>query len=225
MGNLAVQLATLGLGVAASPLPIVAVLVILLSKRAFPGSLTLAISWVLGVVVALVISIRFSASIRVPGVGADIETEGVFALLLGIGLVVMGALLKRGRHRSPSGGEPPAWVNSVDDLSPVGAGLLAFANATTSPKNLAFAITAGRAATESTVLLYRAIPAILVYIAIASSSIVIPVAIYILGGQRSVALLESWREKITAHAAAIMEIMLFVLGIGLSVKGLYNLLG
>ena len=224
MGNLAVQLATLGLGVAASPLPVVGVLIILLSKRAFPGGLTLAISWVVGVITALAITIHFSASIRMPPAGTDLETEGIFALLLGIGLIVMGALSKRGRLRSPSGGEPPAWVNSVDGLSPIGAGLFAFSNATTSPKNLALAITAGRAVTESTLFVQGALPAILIYIVLASSSVVVPVLIYILGGQRSVALLESWRERITAHAAVIMEILLFVLGIGMSVKGLYNLL-
>lgn len=225
MNSLVVQLATLGLGVAASPLPVVGVLIILLSKRAFPGSLTLAVSWVLGIVVALAVAMGFSASIRMPRAGTDLQSEGVFALLLGVGLMITGAITKRSRSRSPQSQEPPLWVSSVDGLSPVAAGLLAFSNATTSPKNLALAITAGRRVVESSVSYYGAASAIAAYVLIASSSVMIPVIIYIFGGRRSAAILQGWRQRITQHATVIMEIMLFVLGVAMSAKGLYNLFG
>jgi len=62
------------------------------------------------------------------------------------------------------------------------------------------------------------------YVFVASLTIVVPVVLYLVGGQRSVEVLRKWRDAVTAHAAAVMEVTLFVIGIGMSARGLYNLL-
>jgi len=54
--------------------------------------------------------------------------------------------------------------------------------------------------------------------------VVIPVVLYFVGGESSVAMLRRWRDSVTEHAAAVMEITLLGLGIMMSLKGLYNLL-
>jgi len=202
-----------------------AVLIMLISNRAKPGSIALAVCWVLGNTLAISLAVYFSALVATPRQGLDLGSEGVFTLLLGIGLVVMGVLAHRGRRRSPDQDATPAWVNSVDQLSPLGAGFVAFTNATTSPKNLALAISAGRFITNSGLRDPQMVMGALWYVAVASVSIVVPVILYFVGGEKSVVILRRWREIVTANAAAVMEITLLVLGIGLSAKGLYNLLG
>jgi len=223
LASLFVQVSTLALGAAASPLPVVAVLIILITKRARPGSLVLAASWVVGNALIIGLAVIFAGTIPEPRAGTDLWWEGTFTLLLGIGLVVMGVHARRGRKLGPAPETPPTWVNSVDHLSPAGAGLVAFANATTSPKNLALAIAAGRAISRSGLSAGAMTTAATLYVAVASLSVVIPVVMYFVGGERSVASLKRWRDSITANAAAVMEITLLVLGIGLSVRGLYNL--
>lgn len=225
MLSLILRLTPLALGVAASPLPIVAVLIMLISNRARPGSITLALCWVMGNAVAIGLAVYFSALIPAPRQGLDLGSEGVFTLLLGAGLVVMGGLARRGRRRSSEPKETPAWVSSVDNLSPVGAGFVAFTNATTSPKNLALAISAGRLLTSADVPSQGVFFGMAWYVLVASLSIVVPVVLYFVGGEQSVVILRRWREVVTANAAAVMEITLFVLGIGMSIKGLYNLFG
>lgn len=225
MFSLLLRLTPLALGVAASPLPIVAVLIMLISHRARPGSITLAVSWVLGNVVAISLAVYFSAVVTSPRNGLDLGTEGVFTLLLGIGLLAMGILSRRGRRDSPDPHQPPTWVNSVDHLSPVGAGVVAFTNATTSPKNLALAISAGKFLESADVSSAGIVAGAAWYVLIASLTIVVPVVLYFVGGEQSVAILRRWRDLVTANAAAVMELTLFVLGIGLSLKGLYNLFG
>ncbi len=220
-----IRLAPLGLGVAVSPLPIVAVLIMLISNRARPGSITLALSWVFGNIVAIGLAVYFAGLVPAPRHGLDLGTEGVFTLLLGIGLLTMGILSRRGRRNSAEPDRPPSWVNSVDHLSPLGAGVVAFTNATTSPKNLALAISAGRLIANSGVREPGMMVGAVWYVALASLSIVVPVVLYFVGGEQSVVILRRWRELVTANAAAVMEITLFVLGIGMSVKGLYNLFG
>jgi hypothetical protein len=221
---LVLQLTPLALGVAASPLPVVAVLIILITRRARLGSIVLAACWVFGNIVAIAVAVIFAGKLRMPSGGTDLWWEGLITLLLGIGLVVTGYLSRRGRKIADDP-RPPSWVESVDNLSPTGAGLVALSNATTSPKNLALAITAGRFIVRSDIPIAGMVAASAFYVLIASLSILIPVALYFLGGQRAVAILRSWRDKVTDNAAAVMEISLFVLGIGLSAKGLFNLLG
>ncbi len=223
LGSLLIQVVTLALGAAASPLPVVAVLIILITKRARPGSLILAASWVVGNALLIGITIIFAGSIPEPRGGTDLWWEGAFTLLLGIGLVVMGIHSRRGRRFGPKPESPPTWVNSVDHLSPAGAGLVAFSNATTSPKNLALAIAAGRTISRSGLSASGMTSAAVLYVIVASLSVVVPVIMYFVGGDKSVTLLKRWRDSVTANAAAVMEITLLVLGIGLSVKGLYNL--
>jgi hypothetical protein len=217
------QIALLALGVAASPLPVVAVLVILLTRRARIGSLVMLVGWVAGVSVALAIAVMFADQLQVPKAGTDLPWEGLFFVLLGIGLVMMGVMSRRGRFRSPNPQEPPTWVNSVDNLSPLGGAFVVFLNATTSPKNLALAITAGRVLANQEPW-FAEVPAALAYIAIASLTIAAPVVLYFFGGDRSIAIIEGWRRKVTANAAAVMEISLLVIGAGMTVKGLMNLL-
>lgn len=222
MGSLLVHITPLALGVAASPLPVVAVLIILITKRARPASIVLTAGWILGNVVAIGIAVTFADVVPMPKQGTDAASEGIFTLLLGIGLVVMGVLARRGRQRTTST-EPPTWVNSVDNLSPIGAGVVAFLNATTSPKNLALTITAGRTITTSVSATSLIAAASLFYVAVASVSIVTPVVLYFVGGERSVVTLKRWRDRVTENGAAIMEITLLVLGVAMSAKGLYNL--
>jgi hypothetical protein len=218
------QISTLALGVAASPLPIVAVLVLLLTKRARFSSLVLLASWVIGVVIALAIAVVFAGTLRMPRAGTDLMGEGVFTLLLGIGLVTMGVISRRGRVRQEDPQATPSWVNSVDNLSPIGGAVVVFLNATTSPKNLALAITAGRMIANTGAPLAEEAVWVLLYVAIASLTIAAPVALYFFGGNTSIAILERWKRVVTTHAAAVMEITLFVLGLGMTARGLYNLL-
>jgi hypothetical protein len=148
----------------------------------------------------------------------------MFALVLGIGLVLTGVALRRGRRLSPRGDEPPAWVNSVDRLSPLGASIFAFTHATTSPKNLALAVAAARRLVEAGLSGPEMGICVVYYVAVASLTAVVPVGLYIFGGENSKAVLDRWRLRVTANAAAAMEVMLLIAGLALSVIGLRDLL-
>jgi hypothetical protein len=221
---LTLKIATLALGVAASPLPVVAVLVLLLTKRARVASIVVLVSWLAGVTAALLIALLFAGSVTPPPAGVDTPWEGSFALLLGIGLVTMAALSRRGRFRQADPDATPSWVKSVDNLSPVGGAIVVFLNATTSPKNLALAITAGRLISQVRPPLPEAAFWVVLYVGIASLTISIPVGLYLFGGERSVTVLDNWKQAVTMHAAAVMEITVYVLGLAMTARGLFNLL-
>ena len=223
MDGLTLRIIIAGLGVAASPLPIVAVLIILLTKRARVGSLVFASAWVVGNALAITLAIIFAGKVAAPH-GLDLPAEGFAAVLLGFGLIVTAWLARRGRHRTEDPAAVPGWVNAVDGLSPVGGAVVAFSNALTSPKNLALAITTGIAIQSALPPGAERLSAGLLYVAIASLAIVTPVALYIVAGDRADATLSRWKRNVTARAAVIVELTLFVIGIGLALRGVYNLL-
>lgn len=224
MGDAVLQVIPLALGVAASPLPVVAIIVILLTKRARSSSLIFSAAWIVGNFVAISFAVAFAGQVVLPSQGFDLPFEGSITFLLGVGLLVMAWMSRRGRRQSGEQVDAPSWVRSVDNLSPWGGALVAFSNATTSPKNLALALAAGAIIQASTPRPASVLVSQLLYVAIASITIVGPVVVYFVGGERSTAILLRWKRKITDNAAAVMELMLFVLGLVLAGRGLVNLL-
>jgi hypothetical protein len=219
------QLILIALGVAASPVPVVAVLVVLLTRRARVGSVVFAAAWVLGNALAITIALAFTAFLTRPRLGPDIPFEGAVMALLGIGLVATAVVSRRGRMRSTHPESPPAWVTAVDNLSPAGGALVALSNAMTSPKNLTLALSAG-------LLIQKAFPpwwpegsAAAIYVIVASTTVVTPVVVYFVMGERAEKTITRWKQNVTAHAAAVMEVVLFVLGMALAVRGALSLLG
>lgn len=224
-GDTVLQVIPLALGVAASPLPIVAIIVILLTKHARSSSLIFSAAWIVGNFVAIAFAVAFAGKVALPAEGFDLPFEGSITFLLGVGLLVMAWMSRRGRRQSGEPDTTPSWVHSVDNLSPWGGALVAFSNATTSPKNLAFALAAGAIIQTSTPRPTSVLVSELLYVAIASLTIVGPVVVYFVGGERSTEILLRWKRKITDNAAAAMELILFALGLALAARGLVNLLG
>ncbi len=218
------RIAFLAMGVALSPLPVVAVLIILLTKRARVGSLVFSAAWVLGNVTAITLAVAFAGRINGPRQGFDLPSEGLATLLLGIGLFVTAWLSRRRRWHTEDPQATPKWVEAVDNLSPMGGAVVAFSNALTSPKNLALAIAAGLTIRGATRLPGAIAASELLYVVVASLTIVTPVAVYLVAGRRAEPILARWKQKVTSRAAVVMEIGLFVFGLGMALKGLYNLL-
>jgi hypothetical protein len=213
------------LGVAASPVPIVGVLVILLGQRGRVGSVVFAASWVLGNALAIGIAIIFAGRIKQPRAHLDLPFEGAIYLLLGIGLVVGAWLSRRGRKLSDKPSRAPDWVKAVDNLSPAGGALVALSNAVTSPKNLALALGCGALIRSMSPAFGTETGLGLVYVVIASVTIVGPVVVYFVMGKKAEATLAGWKSYVTERSASVMELTVFVFGIALAVKGLINLLG
>ena len=217
------NIAPLALGVAISPLPVVAMLVLLLTKGARRNSLVTLACWILGVSFTIGIAIAFAGRLPQPRHGDDLPAEWVFAILLGIALIITAAISYFGRRDKPQGGEPPAWLKRVDNLTPWGGAVIALSNAVTSPKNMALTLTAGLVIARAAVSPAEVAASALVFVAIATLLMAIPVVFYFVGGEHSVRILTRWKDRITLHASAFIEIVLVVIGIAMTARGISNL--
>ena len=91
------------------------------------------------------------------------------------------------------------------------------------PKNLALTIAAATAIAETGISSGQEAGALAVFVVLGSVGILTPVAVYFLLGERAKGILEGLKAWMAAHNAAIMTVLLLVLGaklIGDAITGL-----
>src|SRR4051812_16397731 len=130
------QVLSFGVGVALSPLPIVAVVVMLATPRARSNGPAFLLGWIAGLALVGTVVLLVSSSIDASEGGEPATWVGWLKIGLGVVLLLVGVKQWRGRPRGDAPAELPKWMRAVDAFGPakafgVGA-LLSGAN----PKNL-----------------------------------------------------------------------------------------
>lgn len=220
MGQGISEVLTFAIGVAISPLPIIAVILMLFSQRAKVNGPAFLLGWVLvlAVVSTVVYVLSHDGEVATSGTAMDSVSWG--KIVLGVVLLV---LARRNWRKRPAPGEEPAmpkWMASVETLSPAKALGLGFLLAGINPKNLV--LTAGSAAGLAQLGLSTsdAVVATAVFVVIASLTIAGPVVYAAVGGARARVTLDSAKAGLAAHNAAVMVVLFVVFGVDLIAKGL-----
>ncbi len=209
----------LAVAVALSPIPIIAVVLMLGTPRARSNGPAFAVGWVLGLLAVMVIVTLVTS-------GADTSSsvsDGVNWMQVGIGLLFLGMARRQWAKRPKPGEEPemPAWMATVDQLVPGKAFVLGAALSGVNPKNLA--LTASAAATISqqpglsgsdTFL------AELAFIVIGSITVVGAVLFYLVATERATATLGTVKDFMATHNAVIMMVILLLIGVKVLGQGL-----
>lgn len=200
-------------GVAISPVPLIAVILMLLAPHARSASLAFLCGWVVGistvvVVVTLVVDPVDDSETSDPSTLASIlkMVLGVVALLL--------AARQWTRHPKP-GAEPvlPSWMAAVDTMTaPKALGLGALLSGV-NPKNLTLCLTGAVTIGSGGLAPGESATAIGVFVVIGSSSVAVPVIGNLLARERMRGPLDELREWLTAHNAAVMSVLLLLIGV------------
>ncbi len=221
MGQGISAILTFAIGVAISPVPIIAVILMLFSARARVNGPAFLVGWVLSlaVVSTVIYVVSHDGNVATSSTAADSVSWG--KIVLGVALL---ALARRNWRKRPAAGEEPEmpkWLSTVDSLSPVKAFGLAVVLAAVNPKNLI--LTAGAAAglaQVSGLSTTDAVVSIAVFVVIASLSIAVPVLYALFGGEKARTTLDAAKAWLTTHNAAVMAVLFLVFGVDLIAKGL-----
>jgi hypothetical protein len=201
------QVLGLAVGVAISPVPIIALILMLFSKSAASNSLSFLIGWLVGIA---------GVSIVVLAIGLDDSGDSDSG---GIAKIVIGALflflaVKQWRGRPGEGEEPhmPAWMATIDDFTPPKAFGLAVLLSAVNPKNLGLTIAA--AASIGSVGLDAGEEAVVVavYVVLASITLIIPVVGYLAARAKMTPVLDTMKTWLMANNATVMAVLFLVLG-------------
>lgn len=208
------------IGVAVSPFPIIAVILMLFTPRARVNGPVFALGWI--VALAVVGGVAYALAD-----GADASTSSSTADGIAWGKVAFGVILlaMAGRvwKRRPAPGEPPEmpkWMGQIDTLTPGKALALGVLLAGVNPKNLMLTVAAGTALAQLGLPTADVVGSLVVYVLIASLTIVGPVAYYLLGGEKAEHSLDELKGWLGTHNDAVMSVLLLVFGVDLVAKGL-----
>ncbi|CAM5522769.1 GAP family protein [Leifsonia shinshuensis] len=220
MGSAIGDTLPLALGIAISPIPIIAAILMLLSPKARGTSVGFLIGWVLGIVVAVVVFTLLSGLLPAADPNAAKPIAGVIKILLGLGLLLLA--LRQWRSR-PAPGETaalPKWMSAIDSMTAGRGFVLAFILAAVNPKNLLLAAGAGVAIGTAGLSAGSATVVILIFVLVAASSVAIPVIGYLVAADRMRGPLDALRDWLVRNNATVMAVLLLVIGVVLIGKGI-----
>jgi hypothetical protein len=220
MGQGISEVLPFAIGIAISPVPIIAVILILFSNRARVNGPSFLLGWVLGLAAV-------STIVYVIADAADAATDSTTSDSISWGKIVLGVLLlglaRRNFTNRPAPGqtaELPKWMSSVETISPVRAFGLAVLLSVVNPKNLVLAIGAATGLGQLRLSTADAVVALIVFVAVASLPIVLAVAYDVLGGERARGALDDMKAWLTEHNRAVMAVLFLVFGVVLISKGI-----
>ncbi len=214
---------TYALGVAISPIPIIAVILMLLSKKAGANSTAFAIGWVLGIAGMSALVIAISGAIGTNTGSAPSHAVSVTKIVLGVLLALVGL---RDWRKRPKPGERvglPKWLRAIEQITPRRSGALAFALAAVNPKNLIMIVGGGLAIASAAPSNGDKVVAAVVFVVLSASTVVLPVVLYRMLGARAQPPLESWNSWLQAHNATVMAVLILTIAfvlVGTGVSGL-----
>ena len=223
MGRAISEVLPFAIGVAISPVSIIAVILVLFSARARVNGPIFAIGWVVGVAVVSVVVYLIADAGDVSS-GGSASDGSYWAKLVGGVLLVL--LAFRHWRKRPAPGETPdtpKWMSTIDTLTPFKAGGLAVLLAVANPKNLALSLAAGASLAQAGTSGGEAAVGLIVFVVIASLTEVVPVVFYLTGGERAAHVLDGWRVWLAANNTAIMAVLFLVFGAVLFSQGLRGL--
>jgi len=215
MGEAIGQSLPLAVGVALSPVPIIAVVLMLTTPRARANGPAFVLGWLvgLGVVGAIVLALAGPGGASEQGQPATWVSW--LKLLLGLLLVLVAARQFRGRPRGDEEAPLPGWMRAIDRFTPVQALGAAAALAGANPKNLLLAVAAAAAIAQTGIAGGQQAVAYAVFAVVGTLGVGAPVVVYFSMGKRSEKLLGRLKDWMAHNNAVIMAVLCLVIGVKL----------
>jgi Sap, sulfolipid-1-addressing protein len=220
MGQGISEVLPFAIGVAISPAAIIAVILMLFSRRARVNGPLFLLGWVIAL--SVLAAVVYVLSDQSNAGSSDTSSDSVSWLKIGLGVGLLLLARREWRNRPAPGAEPemPKWMARVDALRPAMAlGLGALLGAA-NPKNLALSVGAAAGLAQLGLSTADAVVSLIVFVALGSLTIVGPVLYHVLGGERSKAELNDLKDWLGQHNGAVMAVLFLVFGVALIAKGL-----
>jgi sulfite exporter TauE/SafE len=212
-------LISLALVIALSPLSIIPAVLVLHTPRPRPTSLTFLGGWLAALAALTAIFVGISGLLG--GLHKSPPTWASWLrIVVGAALIVFGVVRWLTRHRHT---HTPAWMRSLENLTPARAGVTGAVLGVVRPEVLLVCAAAGLAIGSTGLGATRAWISAAIFVAVAASTVAIPVLAYAGAGERlddPLARLKDWMDR---HNAALLAAILVVIGLLVLYKGIHAL--
>ncbi|GAA1357816.1 GAP family protein [Streptomyces beijiangensis] len=223
MGDAIGQMLTSAVGIAISPLPLIAVILMLATPRGRSNGIAFALGWTLSLAVLVTVVVLAGSGADASGDEGPATWTLWLKLALGVLFLLMGAKQWRERPREGQDAKTPGWMAAIDKFTPGKSAGMAAALAVANPKNLVLAVGGAVSIASSTADGGGKTVAAVLMVVIASLCATLPLAVFLFGGAKATEVLAGWKAWMSRHNAAIMTTVLVILGfkyVGDAISGL-----
>ena len=202
----------MAVGVALSPIPIIAIILMLATPKARVDGPLFVIGWFIGLVVVGVIGLTIAGAVGASDSGSQSDTTNWF--LVALGVILIGGARRQWQKRPIGDDEPPTpkWMEAIDKFGPGKATVSGFVLSAANPKNLVLALAAAASIAATDISGSEQFTAYLVFAVIGTLSVAIPVGIYFFMGQRATEILNGMKKWMAHNNAVIMTVLFLVIG-------------
>jgi threonine/homoserine/homoserine lactone efflux protein len=212
------ELIPLALVVALSPLSIIPAVLVLHTPRPRPTGLAFLFGWLIGLAALTAIFLEVSNLL------GDLDKPPRWAswvrIVVGAALIVFGIYRWLMRKRSA---HTPGWMQSLGKLTPARAGAAGVALTVVNPKVLFISAAAGLAIGTAGLGTAHAWLAVAWYVAVAGSTVAIPILAYAVSGDRLDEPLRRLKDWMEGQHGVLVAAILIVIGLLVLYKGIHGL--
>jgi hypothetical protein len=195
----------MSVGVALSPVPIAAVMLLMLTARARANAPSFLLGWMLGI---LTVS---AVVLMLPGLetsqGGPTAFSGYIKITLGIVLLMMSLRKWRQRPASDAAVEMPPALARLDQFGPVHATAAGFLLSGVNPKNLILVIAGANTIDASLLPPMQQSVVLLIFTMIASTTIAIPVFAHAFFRATAEAMFGQWKNWLVRNNVVILALL------------------
>lgn len=195
------------LAIAASPFPIIPVIILLSTPAARRTAPLFALGWWVGILLWVLIAVVVGDLLD-PG-GPTPTWVAWVKVVGGAGLIVLAGRKCASRNADK---ELPGWLAAVRDATPLGAGRIGFLIAAVNPKIVLLAIGAGLVLGAGASTPAAAVGLGALFSTVAAAPVLLPVIGYLVAGERLLPTFEKARIWLERNNAVVMAVVLLVLG-------------
>ena len=211
MGEAIGQSLATAVGVAISPFPIIAVVLMLATSKGRVNGPAFLLGWLLGLAVLGTIVLLLAEPANPSESGGPATWVSWLKVLLGVLLLVVAVRQFRARPGPGDEAALPAWMGRIDRVRPPAAlGLGAFF-AGVNPKNFLLVVSGATAIAQTGIPAGQQAVAYAVFAIIGSAGVAVPLAIYVGMGERAPKTLARLKDWLGLHNAVIMSVLCTVI--------------
>ena len=213
----------LAVGVALSPIPIIAVVLMLTTRRARVNGPVFIVGWLAGLAVIGAIALSIAGPADASSSGGPATWVSWLKVVIGVVLFLVAAWQFRNRPKKGTQVELPTWIGRVDEIKPLPAAGLGVVMGGLNPKNLLLAVAAAAAIAQTGISGGEEAIAYVVFALVGTLGVGAPVGIYFAMGARSEKVLAGLKDWMAQNNAVIMAVICVLIGwklIGDGISGL-----
>ncbi len=212
MGKAIGQILSFGVGVALSPVPIIAIVLMLATPKGRVNGPAFLAGWIFGLGAAGTILLLAASGGSASEQGAPADWVSIVKIVLGVLLLLLAFRQWHGRPRGDGEPQLPGWMKRIDTFTPPKAAGMAVLLSAVNPKNLLLVFGAAAAIAQTGTSTGSQAGALAVFVILGTLGPAAPVGIFFLMRDRAATILEGLRGWMARENATIMAVLCLIIG-------------